>query len=175
MVSRSPARGHQKSAHLDRRSARAGQDRSSCRLSTVARRNLPRIPNGILINSHASGQPSVELGEGCGGYPVDQHGGSDDEAADHPRFLDTRLPQGECRRSDRAEPSEEVHVLRSRSKRFEQRSYGQHRRKPPQEEHRHNQERSSPTLIQPPLPRQRHPQVGEIEAILAGHLPPSYA
>src|SRR5215208_6476983 len=85
----------------------------------------------LAENSSVSWQPPVELGERCGAHAVDQHRGAYDEATDHPRFLDTRLPKGEgrvveCRSPYRAEPSEEEHVLRSTSKRSDQRPQGQH-------------------------------------------------
>jgi uncharacterized protein len=62
-------------------------------------------------------QPPVELGERRSAHAVDQHRGTDDEATDHPCFLDARLPQGEGRiverrRPYRTEPSEEEHVFR---------------------------------------------------------------
>jgi hypothetical protein len=73
-------------------------------------------PNGMLAASHVLGQPSVELGERCGGYPVDQYGGADHEAADGPRCLDACLPIREGgvveRRSPYGtEPSQEKNVL----------------------------------------------------------------
>src|SRR5215203_272340 len=112
----------------------------------------------LAENSSASWQPPVELGERCGAHAVDYHRGADDEATDYPRFLDTCLPKGEgriveCRSPYWAEPSEEEHVLRSPSKRSEQRPQGQHRGQPPEQKHRHDQKHSSPTKPQPPLPR----------------------
>src|ERR671920_876507 len=92
----------------------------------IRRRSTHREPL-----SSVSWQPPVNLGEGRGAHAVDQHGGANDEAADDPRFLDARLPQGEgrvveCRRPYRTEPSEEEHVLRPPSKRSEQRPQCQH-------------------------------------------------
>src|SRR5215212_11529241 len=121
---------------------------------------------GTLDASSALGQPPVELGERHCGYPVDQYGGSDDEATDHPRFLEAGLPQGEgriveCRSPYWAEPSEEQHVFRSPSEWSEQRPQGQHRGQPPEQKHRHHQKQSSPTERQPTLPRQRHTQEHE--------------
>src|SRR5215218_7052439 len=67
-------------------------------------------------NPLVSWQSSVELGERCGAHAVDQHGGADHQAADHPRFLNARLPKREGRVVERrrpygAEPPEEERVL----------------------------------------------------------------
>src|SRR5215208_2089820 len=120
----------------------------------------------LAENSSVSWQPPVELGERCGAHAVDQHRGAYDEATDHPRFLDTRLPKGEgrvveCRSPYRAEPSEEEYVLRLPSKRSEQRPQGQHRGQSPEQQHCHDHKQSSPTEPQPTLPRQRHTQEHE--------------